>query len=128
MDDHRSKLRALLAAMGRPCVVDETEAEFATLRAEDGLARSLAASALVMAHELDNPKPSLAMKAMAARELRDTMDRIRELAPPSRRKDFVDDIKDEVADARAKRAKAKTTVKSAKPGARRPAAKARKRP
>lgn len=82
--------------------VEQTEAELATLpNAPLGLAQI----ALTLAAGLDDHRPSLAMKSMAARELVVTMDRIRELAPPAKQKDFVDNIRDEVADRRARRPK-----------------------
>lgn len=82
--------------------VAQLEAELKTL---PDAPLGLAQVALTLAAGLDDPESSLAMKSMAARELVVTMDRIRELAPPQRRKDFVDNIKDEVANARAKKGK-----------------------
>lgn len=76
----------------------------------DGLAGAptgLAGVALTLAAGLDEVGPSLAMKSMAARELVVTMDRIRLLAPPARTEDFVDSIRDEVAEQRGRGSKAK---------------------
>lgn len=82
--------------------VEQLRTELATL---PGAPLGLAEVALTLAAGLDSPGASLAMKSMAARELVVTMDRIRQLAPPTRQKDFVDNIKDEVAVARARRPK-----------------------
>lgn len=79
--------------------VERVEAELGVLV---GAPPGLSGVALTLAAGLDDPAPSLAMKAMAARELVVTMDRIRELAPPPARRDFVDSIRDEVADQRSR--------------------------
>lgn len=56
------------------------------------LAKSgLAASALALAREIDNPKNSATSKAMCAKELRETMDRLRERAP-EQEEDALDDL------------------------------------
>lgn len=102
MPEHQDRIRALLNAMGRPSVVAETEAELEVLKTRGDVNRALAATALVMAHELDNPKPSLAMKAIAAKELREAMDRLLELAPPKRREDGIDQIAKQRARRRAR--------------------------
>jgi hypothetical protein len=83
--------------------VEQLQSELETLpHALVGLAQV----ALTLAAGLDDDRASLAMKSMAARELVVTMDRIRELAPPARQKDFVDNLRDEVAEARARKPKA----------------------
>jgi hypothetical protein len=83
--------------------VEEITAELGTL---PDAPKGLSAAALTLAAGLDDSGASLAMKSMAVRELVVTMDRIRELAPPKRQKDFVDSIRDEVADKRARRSTA----------------------
>lgn len=82
--------------------VDQLEAELKTL---PDAPLGLAQVALTLAAGLDDSDSSLAMKSMAARELVVTMDRIRELAPPARQKDFVDKQRDEVKARRDRRAK-----------------------
>lgn len=52
---------------------------------------ALAASALALARELDAPN-SATSKSMCARALMETMDRLRELAPPKREMDQVDEV------------------------------------
>lgn len=71
------------------------EAELAELRKrEPALADGvLASSALEMARGLDSTA-SLAQKTLAAKELREIMDRLRELAPAEKAKDRVDDLRD----------------------------------
>jgi hypothetical protein len=59
---------------------------------EPRLARSAqAAAALALARELDDDN-SATSKSMCAKALNETMDRLRELAPPEQIKDGVDDI------------------------------------
>lgn len=68
---------------------------------DEPLARSaLAASALALARELDNPN-SATSKSMCANALRDTLDRLRELAPAEKEQDRLD----ELADRRTRRLK-----------------------
>lgn len=52
----------------------------------------LAASALTLAGAMDNPRNSATSKAMCAGQLRETMDRLRELAPPAEEDDWVDEL------------------------------------
>ena len=54
---------------------------------------SLAGAALEMARGLDS-NASLAQKTLAAKEHRETMDRLRELAPAEKAKDRVDDLRE----------------------------------
>lgn len=57
------------------------------------LAKSgLAASALALARELDDSNNSATSKAMCQKALRETLDRLRELAPVKPKKDRVDEI------------------------------------
>jgi hypothetical protein len=67
---------------------------------------ALAASALALAAEMDDEN-SATSKSMCAKELRETMDRLRSLAPPREENDGVDDLtaqrKKRIA-ARARRA------------------------
>jgi hypothetical protein len=71
---------------------------FEAVRAElDGLpvelaGSGLAAAALEIAAGLDGDA-SLAMKSMAAKELRDTLAVLRGLAPPAERNDLVDQLR-----------------------------------
>jgi hypothetical protein len=82
--------------------VESVERDLARLPKE--LSESgLAASMLSLAVGLDDARASLAMKAMAAKEIRETLDRLRELAPPARKEDSVDGIRNDLAKQRAKR-------------------------
>lgn len=53
---------------------------------------ALAASAIALAKELDSATNSATSKSMIARELREHMDRLRELAPPMEEADGVDEL------------------------------------
>jgi hypothetical protein len=53
---------------------------------------ALAASALVLAEQLDDPGNSATAKSMCARALREALDRLRELAPARKESDDVDDL------------------------------------
>lgn len=53
---------------------------------------ALAASALVLAGELDSAGNSATSKSMCAKALTETMDRLRELSPPRRELDDLDDL------------------------------------
>lgn len=58
-----------------------------------GLAQSaLAATALALAREIDTPGNSATSKSMCARSLLDTLDELRELAPPPEMKDSLDEL------------------------------------
>lgn len=71
------------------------------------LARSThAATAVALARELDREN-SATSKSMCAKALNETMDRLRELAPPEQTKDVVD----EVGEARKKRRAGKAAAK-----------------
>jgi hypothetical protein len=53
----------------------------------------LAASALVLAAELDDPGNSATSKSMCSKALLDVMNRLAELAPPVREADRLDEVK-----------------------------------
>ncbi|MDQ3730302.1 MAG: hypothetical protein M3355_12025 [Actinomycetota bacterium] len=60
---------------------------------DSALAESaLAASALMLADTLDNPRNSATSKSMCAKALLETMDRLRELAPDQQEADELDDL------------------------------------
>lgn len=60
---------------------------------DEALAGSaLAAASFALAREIANPYNSATSKSMCAREIREHMDRLRELLPPERRADAVDDL------------------------------------
>jgi len=61
-------------------------------RAPDLADSALAASALALAAEIDSQGNSATSKSMCARELRDTLDRLRDLAPKQEEKDDLDDL------------------------------------
>lgn len=63
-------------------------------RAPDLAGSSLAASALVLARELDNRRNSATSKSMCARELREVMGRLWELAPAPEEADWLDELKE----------------------------------
>jgi hypothetical protein len=57
------------------------------------LAKSgMAATALALAVALDDPSNSATSKSMCAKSLNDTLDRLRELAPPAKEADSLDDL------------------------------------
>jgi hypothetical protein len=82
-------------------VVDGVKRDLASIAERDpGLAEStLASSALSLAEGMDDPGNSFTSRGIAARELRETMDRLRDLAPEEQKKDGLDDL----SAARAKR-------------------------
>lgn len=53
----------------------------------------LAASALALSREIDKPENSATSKSMCAKSLLDTMNRLRELAPPVRGVNPLDEIR-----------------------------------
>jgi pyruvate/2-oxoglutarate dehydrogenase complex dihydrolipoamide acyltransferase (E2) component len=53
---------------------------------------ALAASALALARELDNPENSATSKSMCAKALIETMDRLRAQAPPKKENDRLDEL------------------------------------
>lgn len=67
---------------------------------------ALAASALALAAEMDDPENSATSKSMCARALHDALEQLRELAPPKRETDDVDDLE-------AKRAKRRDAARVA---------------
>lgn len=77
----------------RPSVVEATKRDLAELG--DLADSALAASALALARELDDDSNSATSKSMCARALKETLDRLRELAPPKREADGVDELKAE---------------------------------
>lgn len=76
------------------------EVERAVRRDLDGLAKrdpllaesGLAASVIALARGIDNPRNSLTSKAMAARALREAIDRLLELAPALETHDRIDTL------------------------------------
>ena len=75
---------------GLVSVVEAVERDLAQLPKD--LAGSVyAASALALAAEMDT-RNSATSKSMCAKELRDTMDRLRQLAPAKKEKDKLDDL------------------------------------
>jgi hypothetical protein len=82
-------------------VIDAVLRDIASLKARDAeLAGSgLAMSMLTMAYEMANPYNSATSKSMCAKALADAMKQLRELAPPAKEADAIDDL----ADRRAER-------------------------
>ena len=83
--------------------LEGTERDLGTIAKRDkALAEgSLAMSALQLAREIDREGNSATSKSMCGRELRDTMDRLRELAPEEEVSDQLDDIARQRAKRRA---------------------------
>ena len=57
-----------------------------------GMVAALEATAFVLAVELDSDVASATAKSNCAKELRETLDRIRELAPPVEVEDRIDEL------------------------------------
>lgn len=95
----------LTSSLSSSTVIDATEKELAALaRRNPELAGSaLAASAVALAYEIQNPYNSATSKSMCARELRETMAKLRELAPEAEQEDGIDELGDR-REARRRRA------------------------
>ena len=89
---------------GRLNVIEAAEREVEATRERDAsLADSaLAASAVALAYEIANPFNSATSKSMCAREMRDTLDRLRELAPEEDHADSLDELKQRRSERQAK--------------------------
>lgn len=85
-------------------VLEAVEAELAVVAKRDrALASSgLAAAALAMARELDDPGNSATSKSMCAGKLIVALGELRDLLPPEQKRDGVDDL----SERRSKRRKA----------------------
>lgn len=101
-----------LDAAAPSLVVEATERDLARIRKRDrDLADSaLAASAVAMAREIENPFNSATSKSMCQARLADAMQTLRGLAPPEEVADGID----EIADRRAKRRARITDATSAR--------------
>lgn len=89
---------APLAVCGRTSVVEAIERDLSAM--PDAVRMSaLAATAVQLAYELENPYNSATSKSMCAKSLMEALAMLRALAPPKRKADDIDDI----ADQRAKR-------------------------
>lgn len=75
-------------------VVAAVERDLESIRRVDPVlaGSALAATALVLAGELDDAENSATSKSMCARALREAMDRLRELAPAAAELDRVDEL------------------------------------
>jgi hypothetical protein len=91
----KAEIEALLNAVPRT-VVDAVEYDLAALaeRAPSIPNTALAASALELARQLDDPDNSATSKSMCSRALTETMDRLEALAPPKREGDRLDKLRD----------------------------------
>lgn len=89
------------AMSAQTSVIEAAERSVDAIRSRDGdLGESaLAASAVALAREIENPYNSATSKSMCAREMRDTLDRLLQLAPEKVEADGLDDL----AAAREKR-------------------------
>lgn len=76
-------------------VIDAIDNELAGLRehAPEIADSALAAAARALAYELENPYNSLTSKSQATKELRDGMDRLRELVPDDSEEDAIDGLR-----------------------------------
>lgn len=84
-----------LAVSGRTDVVAATEREIAAIRTRDAaLAEgAIAASAVAMAYQMQNPYNSATSVSMCAGKLHDAITTLRELAPPAEKEsDGIDDL------------------------------------
>ena len=72
-------------------VAQAIERDLARLPA-DLATSALAASAMALAREMDNPANSATSKSMCAKTLLDTFDRLRELTPTDEESDDLDDL------------------------------------
>lgn len=91
-----------LGAAKRTAVVEAAERDVDSIRDRDRELgdSALAASAVALAFEIEHPYNSATSKSMCAREMRDTLDRLRELAPEQEQDA---DGLDELAKERARR-------------------------
>lgn len=60
--------------------------------APDLASSGIAAAALALAAEIDDPNNSATSKSMCARALREALDRLRELMPPAKERNKLDDL------------------------------------
>jgi hypothetical protein len=83
-----------LSLSARTNVIEAAERDIAAIGERDTElgASALAASAVALAYQIEHPYNSATSKSMCARELRDTMDRLRELAPKAEEADNLDDL------------------------------------
>jgi hypothetical protein len=91
----KAEIEALLNAVPRT-VVDAVEHDLAVLaEREPSLPKTaLAASALELARQLDDPDNSATSKSMCSRALTEAMDRLEDMAPPKREGDRLDKLRD----------------------------------
>ena len=84
-------------------VVEAVKRDIEQIRKRDpALAEStLAALALALAEEIDEPSNSATSKSMNAHQLRDTTVKLRELCPPEKVRDNVDELRRRRASRRA---------------------------
>lgn len=99
----KRKRRSTPKAKPKVTVVAALEAELAAMRktSKDVADSALAASALVLARELDKPKNSATSKSLCSRALSDAMDQLRAQLPPDEERDQLDDLSARRADRRA---------------------------
>jgi hypothetical protein len=83
-----------LSQSSRTGLIEAVERDVAQLAKRDrAIAGSaLAAAAVALAYEIENPYNSATSKSMCAGQLRDTLDRLRELAPAEEETDGLDDL------------------------------------
>lgn len=78
-------------------IIDGVLGDLAALaeRDQDLAGSALGMTALTLAYEMANPNNSATSKAMCAGQLRDTLARLRELAPPEQKASGLDAIRDD---------------------------------
>ncbi len=91
-------------ARGKGDVTRAVERELEGLPDERLRTSGLAASALSLARDLDASSTPASSRAMCARELREHLDRLRQLAPPEEKRDRLDDLARRRAERVANRA------------------------
>lgn len=83
-----------VAVSGRSSLVEGVERDLALLakRDSDVSKTALAATALALAYEIEHPYNSATSKAMCARSLLDTLERLRESVPEKQEANKLDDL------------------------------------
>lgn len=83
-----------LDRVSRTGLVEAVERDIAGIAERDeAVANSaLAATALALAYEIENPYNSATSKSMCSGQLRDTLNRLWEMVPPAEKKDGLDDL------------------------------------
>ena len=94
VDDAAQLFAEPLERSVRTNVIEAAERDVALIRKRDAkLGKSaLAATAIALAYEIEHPYNSATSKSMCSREIRETIDRLRELAPEDEEADQLDSL------------------------------------